>query len=401
LKKSRIRSEEIDEENMDKTFRPLLKWICYSGALTLGLYCSVNLTLLVRACAEFGVGSAAYGIMTGIYGAGMVVSSMALSELSERWGKRNCILLALGLSCAGSAVLGLSGSYIVACAGLLVTGFGLCMLECAIISVLADLAPEQAGRVINLSQAFFCVGAVVSPILTGRYVAAGGNWRVMYFAMAVILALLLAGFTREKFGARGAQRGKAAPVAFTVLRSPILLCYMLIIMVYVACETGVVFWLLPYYEQVYAMDVPGEIGISIFWFVMIFGRLIGARATRQRELVAAGWLIATAGFAAFVLLPTFMGKLVALGICGFGMGPIWPGLQALGGMQFPLHSGAAFAMMQLTSTLGIVIAQPALGVLVEGRPVSLAYWMMGALCAFFTLFSVAVMIFARRKAHNA
>jgi len=385
---------------MDKSRRPFLKWMCFLGCFTLGLYCAVNLTLLVRACAEFGVGSAAYGMMTGLYGAGMLVSSMALSELSECWGKKNCILLALGLSCAGSAGLGLSGSYILACAGLLVAGFGLCMLECSMISVLAALEPERAGREINLSQVFFSVGAVVSPILAGHYVAAGGNWRVMYFVLAAILALLLAGFAREKFGTRVIWRGKAAPVAFMLLRSPILLCYMLMTMIYVTCETGVMFWLLPYFEQVYAMGVPGELGISIFWFVMIFGRLIGASVTRQRELVTVGWLVTTIGLAAFVLLPTFMGKLVALGISGFGMGPIWPGLQALGGMKFPTHSGAAFAMMQLASTLGIVMAQPALGVLVEDSPVSLAYWIMGALCAFFMLFSAAVMIFERRRSHG-
>jgi len=382
---------------MGKTNRTFLRWMCFTASSTLGLFCSVNLTLLVRACAEFGVSSTAYGIMTGLYGAGMLASAAVLSELIERWGKKNCILLSIGLSFAGSAGLGLSAGYFAACAGLLVAGFGLSMLECAAISVLADLAPEKTGREINLSQAFFSVGAVVSPILAGRYVAAGGNWRVMYFAMAAILALLAAGFGREKFGALGAQRGKAAPIAFMLLRSPMLLCYMLMIMVYVACESGAMFWLLPYFAQVFAADVPGELGISLFWFVMTFGRLIGARVARQRELVAISWLVAAVGLAGFVLMPSFAWKLVALGVSGFGMGPVWPSLQALGGMQFPTHSGAAFALMQLASTLGYVVMQPVLGALVEGNPVSLAYWIMSALCALFMLFSVAVMAFGRRK----
>ena len=384
---------------MGKRNRTYLRWLCFTGSFTLGLFCAINMTLLVRVCAEFGVGSAAYGIMTGLYGIGMLISAVALSELIERWGRKKCLLLALGLGCAGSAGLGFSTGYYSACAGLLVAGFGLCMLECTIISILADRAPEKAGRELNLSQAFFSVGAVVSPIFAGRYVAAGGNWRVMYFSMAVILALLFAGFVREEFGTRNAQSGKAkaSPIAFTLLRSPLLLCYMLMIMLYVACECGAMFWLLPYLEQFFAMDVPGELGISVFWFVMTFGRLIGARVDRQRELIVAGWLVAAVGFAGFVLLPNFAWKLAALGVVGFGMGPIWPSLQALGGMQFPAHSGAAFAMMQLASTLGIVVGQPTLGILVEGNPVSLAFWIMGALCALFALFSVAIMAFERRK----
>jgi fucose permease len=130
-----------------------------------------------------------------------------------------------------------------------------------------------------------------------------------------------------------------------------------ILFLYVGAETGIGAWLFLYLRIDGALSESlASWGVSLYWAGLIIGRLIGGRlahclAAREFTMLAAA--ISAAALVVLIAAPTMRGLAAPMIVLiGFGYGPIFPNMIAVGAARFPSEVG------RMTS---IVVAGGALG----------------------------------------
>lgn len=364
----------------------------------LGAYFTVNQTLADRISGQYGQGSAAMGLMVGLLFFGMVTSALVMGEISERTGKKFVITLGLAGIAAGVVIVALSQSFVVACIGTFVSGTGFGTTESMIGSATADANAPNPTKALNITQAIFSAGAVASPLLIGSYLKAGGAWETVYFAVAAVALVLLALSSRLSYGAHPEKGDRAqGVVTLTLFKKPVFVLYLVLIMVYVGSESGVGFWVVRYFNEIAANPALGELSLSVFWLGTLVSRLAVTRMKNHRLLVVLSFAVTALGTVLFLYMPSPALKIAAFALAALGMGPVWPTLFSLGSLQHAKHSGAAFGVMMVASSLGGTLIQPAIGKIVEGAPVSSAYWLIAGLCMAMSLLMLISMRIEKKK----
>lgn len=351
----------------------------------LGLSFTACQTLVSRICESFLLNDAQMGMMISLFFVGMVCAALVAGELSERRGIKLAIVLGMICAIVGTLLISFSSTPAVACIGLVFSGLGFGSVESMGTNAVSAYNPEDSAKMINITMAFFSLGAVISPQLIGWYLNAGGSWRMVYLALPILIFLVLLMVLPIPFGQKPEKREhtekQGGLVSLRLLKNPVFTLYLFMILFYVGSETGCAYWYVSYFEDTFSNPDLGQTALSVFWAMSIVARFGASLIQNQRMLMAVGFFGAAMGILGFVLLPGAILKLVCVAVTSLFMGPIWTGLFALGGLQHKKHSSAAFGVMMVFSSMGGVLVQPAIGAIVEGSPVSMAYVTLFIICA--------------------
>ncbi|MFN0091234.1 MAG: MFS transporter, partial [Acidimicrobiales bacterium] len=147
----------------------------------------IVLPILPLYAERFGASPSVIGLVLAAYSVGQLVGAPILGRLSDRYGRKPVLLLALAGSSLGHLVTGLAGSVWVVLAARAVDGLSGGSVSVAQAAV-ADLAPPAArARLFGLLGVAFAVGFVVGPAL-GSLAALGGP-RLPFFLAAGLSGL--------------------------------------------------------------------------------------------------------------------------------------------------------------------------------------------------------------------
>ncbi len=134
---------------------------------------------------DFGASPALAAALLAVFSAAQVVAAPLWGRLSDRFGRRPVLVMALVGSSAGSLVTGLAGALWVLYLGRALDGFSGSSYAVGQAAV-SDLAePEERPRLLGLLAAAFGVGFVAGPLI-GSFAALGG--RELPFLVAAALA---------------------------------------------------------------------------------------------------------------------------------------------------------------------------------------------------------------------
>ena len=111
---------------------------------------------------------------------------------SDGIGSRLVVALGLAISVACFALFGRSPSLALAQVQLLAMGLGSGLIQAGTISLCARAGGSRSPALMNLSQAFYGVGAVLGPLMVGGVLTAGLDWQAAYRATALIAAACVA-----------------------------------------------------------------------------------------------------------------------------------------------------------------------------------------------------------------
>ena len=220
-------------------------------------------------------------------------------------------------------------------------------------ALLTDENPDYATRWMNISQVFFCAGAILSPLAVMAYLAGGNRFGGLLLFCAGVIALtglmiLLAG---GEMGAKKIDRKRLN--MFSVLESRTVVLCAFMVFIYLGCESvGLV-----YLKQLFLLHGEGselaDLSISLFWVAMILFRLLGTRMD-GKEMITLRWLTLMLPLGAVVCLlaASPLPRLIGTALYGAGCGAVWPMLFVLASRSLPRRSGAVFAVMMLFTTAG-------------------------------------------------
>ena len=333
--------------------------------------------------AELGLSKSVVGILSGAYGAGVLVGSAPGAYLASRAGVRAAVLIGLGLLSVTSLTFGLAESVPLLVLARFVGGFGSSLSWVAAFTWLVGRAPEERrGELIGVMVSSAVFGALLGPVL-GSVAATVGT--VPAFAAVAglgVLIVLWAAFEtvpeaeepRPIFGEIAAIfRPRLATGLWLILLSPLLFSALAVL---IPLELGRLGW---------SAAAVGAVFLISAAFEALVHPLLGRWADR-----AGYWSPVRAGLLASVGIllvlpwaanPWLLGLLVMLAAGAFNA-PLVPGtaLFSRGTEKAGMEGAVAFGITNFAWASGYAVGAPLGGFLADLHGDALSYLFLTAVC---------------------
>jgi fucose permease len=199
----------------------------------------------------------------------------------------------------------------------------------------------QSSKMNNLAQVFFCIGAIIAPVIVAALLRMAFSWRSAFITLGILIFVFGVWFilqtrtlqepTWEIETSPDGQDSSVArvPAVHPPLQSdPLLYFLALALFIYVMVEGSIVVWIATYFEKYLHIQVDSAAWrLSAYWTGMLLGRslmlFIKGKWTLWPALFAGaiGMLAGTALLS--VSWPPFLATILVF-LTGFMSGPVWP-----------------------------------------------------------------------------
>ena len=324
----------------------------------------------------FGQTDAGLGLYYFVSAVAYAAGSLVGGAVTERFGRRAVLVVAVLLSGGGLVLQGVLPSWTLFLLLGVPRGFGGGALDGGVSAMVLDLYPDARGRVLNFVHLFFALGAFVAPIAFGALVEAGVAWQLLLGgtgAVSLVIALpLLVTDTGDRPHVPGAHPEQHVGRLWL---APAILALGTGIGLYVAGEMGVSSWLVRYLAA--APLTVATTGLGLFWGGLMLGRLTSARFADRFDhltLVLAASVASAIALALAIVVPVVPVQIALFALVGFAYGPIYPLIVAVAGERYPDRASAVSGILTAAGVFGSVIYPPLMGLMsvTVGLPAAMA-----------------------------
>jgi len=284
--------------------------------------------------------------------------------------------IALGAFGTGTALLamGLAPSFVVFLAALAAQGAAVGVFRALDRPLLSHFYPSRRGRVYNLYDGTWAIGAALGPLAVVLALRAG-SWRLVFGALGVgVLALAVAFWSLRSPAVESEEEPLAREDLGALVRQPEMLAVLAGLFFVTGVEGGLFTWL-PYYARA---ELPGgwaELTLTAMLVAYVPGRftcsLLSERLGPLTLLLGVlGLLIPAFGFTFFIA----DGWWVLLGVVAIGLliSGVFPTMMAYGTDAVPEHSGPVNALASAVSAVSVGGVPALMGVVVGGADAATA-----------------------------
>ncbi len=276
----------------------------------------------------------------------MVVTMLLCGYLAGRWGKRRILGAAVVVMGMGMAFCAFSPVYGLLLLALAFAGLGEGVIEGLITPFVQDLHRDEPGRYINFSHGFWCIGVVITVVVSGALLAHHVAWRLVIAVVAIISVIPAALLLLPEDPARKypehpetIDRAKVTAHARQIVSTPRFWLYYAAMFVAGGGEFCLTFWTASYIQLNFSSTAwIGGLGTALFSAGMFAGRTWWGYALKQQHLKRLIVWSAVAGAGITLLLPgqrhlaPFMAILF---VAGLAVAPYWPSVQSLSADRLP------------------------------------------------------------------
>jgi fucose permease len=296
------------------------------------------------------------GLIVSASAAGYFVSVLIAGEISQRVSAQKILIASMVLFAAGLfALAGSAGLTGLLCGGALL-GLANGGIDVGANAVIVVMNRERLASALNYLHVLFGVGALTGPIIVSAALASHLPYWWIFFAGAMAcgaIAIRIAAMPEVE------ARTIASPTdgLRAMLAQPLIWAISAVMFLYVGGELGIGAWLYLYLREAGALSAPlASSGVSLYWLGLVCGRAFGGRIGHRIALPLFTMMAATLSAAALAILISAPGvglaAAAAVFLIGFGFGPVFPNMIAMGATHYPAEVG------RMTS---IVVAGGALG----------------------------------------
>lgn len=321
----------------------------------------------------------------------MMIVLVSSGILAQKWGKKLFLtggqyLLAVGLLTASMA-----NNYGTFIASLMIMGIGGGVMEALISPLVVDLHPDDSGRYMNVTHAFYPIGVVVSALLFGELLTLGMSWRWV-FRLTAIAALTIAILcTLFRFPRPVSTEHSTGRTIRRIFLLPGFWLFAAAIFLGAGVESAFTFWSTSYVAT-YLKDVPraGAFAVVIFAAMMAIGRFLSAKLSGAVNLKILMGGSALLGLAVSGVLP-FVSSLIwfylLLAFAGLATACFWPTILAEAAASLRVDATILFVMLSCVGIGGYGFAPWLLGIIGDLRELKAAF---SVIPGFFVILMVAL-----------
>ena len=196
----------------------------------------------------------------------------------QKWGKKRFITMGHYLLAAGLLLVSFSQTYAMLIISLMITGIGSGFIEALINPLILDIKSNKSGKYLNITNAFYSLGVLISAYLFGEFLASGYSWQVIFrFASACALFMGIL-FNILNFPVVQKFKGTSWKMYKEILFTSGFWFFALAIFLGGGIESAFTFWSRSFVET-YLKDSAreGAIAVLIFAGMMAVGRLVAGK----------------------------------------------------------------------------------------------------------------------------
>ncbi len=333
-----------------------LTWLAYACLLLFGLHAGWVGPFLAEISHTLRIPIDNAGLVVSAASAGYFIALLVVGELSHRFSAQSILVFAMTLMAAG--LIGLAGAARLSTllgAGVLI-GIGNGSIDVAANALIADLNRERLAAALNYLHLMFGVGALLGPIVAGFALAYTiGYWWIFGIGGMTCAVVGIAMATAPAVEVQVPAISSGGFIA--MLAHPLIWVIGGVLFLYVGGEMGIGAWLFIYLRS--AADLGSTIAswdVSLYWLGLVAGRLVGGRLAHripEREFTMLAASLSAAALVGLIAAPRWHGLAAAMiFLVGFGYGPIFPNMVAVGAARFPAQVGKMSSMVIAGGALG-------------------------------------------------
>jgi fucose permease len=315
-------------------------------------------------------------------GTGYFLSGIVAGRALDRLGVGRLLMISTTLVSLGLFGYALSPSFWLLMLAALFIGLGSGAVDAGLNFYAAE---HFSVTIMNWLHAFFGVGAMVGPLIMASVFAAGGGWRIGYFIVAGIIAVMAIIFalTLNRWNDGGHHETGTAKVRVSVndvLRMPAVWIQIAIFFVMCGIEASAGNWTATIMAEKFgASESVAGIWAGVFWGAMAVGRIVVVPLSRDMNPARLIQICTWALLAGSLLMTRDQQVLFQAGliIFGLGMAPMFPTLMSLTPLRFGTGVSLHTIGFQVSAgTLGIVSIPTLSGILAESTSMTAFAWVM-------------------------
>lgn len=348
--------------------------------------------------AEFGASPSLLGLVAPAGLVGFVAALLAMGAVAGRVDIPRTMRLAVVAVGVCAVVLALAPSFLVYLGVLLLRGAATGLFRALDRPLLSHLYPDARGRVFNLYDFAWAVGATLGPVLVVAALALG-SWRLAYAVLAVGFVPVAVTLWRLEFPEVG---GVERPLRLEDVRSVLgrteVTGATAALFVSGGVEGGLYTWL-PYYARTVLPASTASLTLSVFVLGYVPGRLVYSRIAERVGYLRLVIALTLGGAGVLALALTLRGTqlLVAMFVLGVLWSGVFPTLAAYAMSAVPSYGGPANAVTTGAGYFGLAVFPAAMGVILEGYGVDSALSLLPVLAVLTSLCLVTTFVAVRRR----
>ena len=275
---------------------------------------------------------------------------------AQKWGKKWFITLGQYLLATGLLLISFSQSYPMLIMALMITGIGGGCTEALINPLVVDIHPDNSGKYLNLTNAFYSIGVMAAALLFGELLTFGYSWRLIFRLAATGALAVGIFFTVSRFPSAIGNELSPWKVIGKILVLPGFWLFAAAIFLGAGVESAFTFWSRSYVEA-YLKDVPraGALAVVIFAGMMAVGRLLASRLSKKMGLKMMMLCSALLGVVVSGMIP-FAANLiwfyVLLALAGIATACFWPTILAEAADCLKVDATILFVMLACIGIAG-------------------------------------------------
>jgi DHA1 family bicyclomycin/chloramphenicol resistance-like MFS transporter len=319
------------------------------------------------------------------YFLGLAAGQLLWGPLSDRYGRRPVLLLALAIMLAATAAAAFAGSVGAIAAARAAQGIGMSGGVVVARSVVRDLhAHERAAQLLSRMMIVFSIVPIAAPI-AGAALASHAGWPAIFWAYAAISAVLLVAVAAGLRETAPDARRSAHPTDIARSFREILgqRRFMAPFLLFLCTQMAVLCWVT---NSSFAL-VRGGVSIGAYGWMfagVMLGQIAGAWASSRfvlrfgmaRLMRTGAWLVLGGGAVAAVMawagVAHWSAMVLPFCVLLFGTALIVPNATALALSPFPQAAGAASSLIGAIGFTGGALVSTLLGAAFDGttRPMA-------------------------------
>ncbi|MBT3318318.1 MAG: MFS transporter [Clostridia bacterium] len=371
------------------------------------LFLGICLSMLQRIVSEIGssfaLSNTSVGTIITMVFVGYLISPILTGELTDKIGRKKVLLIAFSVLIGGLALVLLVDSVVAVGAGFFIIGMSFAVLELSMSSMLTDMHPNDAGKILNLSRVFFAVGTVSGPFIAMLLINTTGKWVYsMLFALVLITVLfaifLKLSFPQTKYPNQTITKHDAPSLTLGLLKNKVVLVLCVSMIMYLAIEAGITFYVSRYIDSITDNAVFSTLTLSVFWLCMAIGRFASTLYKKDPvKLVASIAVLACIGLAVCLLVSGLAISIVSFGIMGLGCSAMFPTLLAIGKNNFPKYTNTIFGILLSAAGIGGIIQPLIMGAVADSSGLKAALATVFAPLVLLFVTQIILLVFARKN----
>ena len=297
-----------------------------------------------------------------------------------KWGKKRFITSGQYMLATGLLMASFSQSYLMLIASLMIIGIGGGFTEALINPLVVDIHPDDSGKYMNITHAFFPIGVMVSALLFGELLTLGYSWRVMFRIAAAGALAMGVFFNSSRFPAAIESEHSAWKLVAGILGLSGFWLFAAAIFFGAGVESAFTFWSRSYVET-YFRDVPraGAIAVVVFAGTMAAGRLLVAKLSEKVSLKIIMICSAFLGVGVSSIIP-FASNLIwfyiLIAFAGIATGCFWPSILAEAANCLKMNPTMLFVMLSCIGIIGFGLTPWAMGAIGDHASLKISFFII-------------------------